>query len=636
MGGAVPAVDWLLSTAVLQPQRKTTTATTMEERSGSRLRPAAAITLAAVLVCALLAVVCVVEVDLEEDHAQSTVLESAWAAGKGKAKAKSGKSVDSSDMWLDRVKKSHDQRSFIRNVSREKIRTAKQQADDAIKARKLALEKAHENNNLRRKTIRKAATTSAKHMLAKAISAMSANVRTMAASAAAHAATSVVKHSNAGARAAQANKHSMSAQAKLKLLEKDVALLEAAEKRALQEAKDAKLKFEKKDARYKAIVNEKVLRAEKDFVLMKKKLAAYKGAKHREKITAEKLRRLAQEVVRLSARLRREKDHVIRLQRMHKKFVRRWKKNYARRKSKLKKMIRKFKKILKALKAQLNRIRSAKDINAVMASRITAEQSVVAQQEQKLAQENAYIKRLKRMLARARRNTQMFQRKAKKRKRVLRIAHVAYINLERAVNNLKRMARNHAKIVSIKVDHANAAKDTKVFVRNVERTVKSLQKKSRAAIARAVARRAAAAAAAEARAQDKLGDNIPGINRALKKTKGLMKNLGKPPATLHKSAVAKGPNALKAASRLLRRTRKAEQRARIKVTQIRMGHYRHHAAKAAAATMLQENAGAVSHAEATILARVAHKLFRKAQKSKSKADRVAAKVAMKRALASRP
>merc|ERR1711939_839717 len=621
MGDAVPAVDWLLSTAVLQPQRKTTTATTMEERSGSRLRPAAAITLAAVLVCALLAVVCVVEVDLEEDHAQATVLESAWAAGKGKAKAKSGKSVDSSDMWLDRVKKSHDQRSFIRNVSREKIRTAKQQADDAIKARKLALEKAHENNNLRRKTIRKAATTSAKHMLAKAISAMSANVRTMAASAAAHAATSVVKHSNAGARAAQANKHSMSAQAKLKLLEKDVALLEAAEKRALQEAKDAKLKFEKKD-----------------FVLMKKKLAAYKGAKHREKITAEKLRRLAQEVVRLSARLRREKDHVIRLQRMHKKFVRRWKKNYARRKSKLKKMIRKFKKILKALKAQLNRIRSAKDINAVMASRITAEQSVVAQQEQKLAQENAYIKRLKRMLARARRNTQTFQRKAKKRKRVLRIAHVAYINLERAVNNLKRMARNHAKIVSIKVDHANAAKDTKVFVRNVERTVKSLQKKSRAAIARAVARRAAAAAAAEARAQDKLGlgDNIPGINRALKKTKGLMKNLGKPPATLHKSAVAKGPNALKAASRLLRRTRKAEQRARIKVTQIRMGHYRHHAAKAAAATMLQENAGAVSHAQATILARVAHKLFRKAQKSKSKADRVAAKVAMKRALASRP
>merc|ERR1712057_8748 len=154
-----------------------------------------------------------------------------------------------------------------------------------------------------------------------AISAMSANVRTMAASAAAHAATSVVKHSNAGARAAQANKHSMSAQAKLKLLEKDVALLEAAEKRALQEAKDAKLKFEKKDAHYKAIVNAKVLRAQKDFELMKKKLAAYKGAKHREKITAEKLRRLAQEMVRLSARLRREKDHVIRLQRMHKKYV---------------------------------------------------------------------------------------------------------------------------------------------------------------------------------------------------------------------------------------------------------------------------------------------------------------------------
>merc|ERR1712230_93854 len=131
MGGAVPAVDWLLSTAVLQPQRKTTTATTMEERSGSRLRPAAAITLAAVLVCALLAVVCVVEVDLEEDHAQATVLESAWAAGKGKAKAKSGKSVDSSDMQLWDEDKCREGYSDNVNI-RSSVRSVKWDLNDDI------------------------------------------------------------------------------------------------------------------------------------------------------------------------------------------------------------------------------------------------------------------------------------------------------------------------------------------------------------------------------------------------------------------------------------------------------------------------------------------------------------------------
>merc|ERR1712196_488685 len=120
----------------------------------------------------------------------------------------------------------------------------------------------------------------------------------MAATAAKDAANGVVSKT-ASARAQLAKKRSMSAKAKLKMLEKDVALLEAAETR-----------FQAKDAKYKAIVNAKVLRAQKDFEIMKKKLAAYKGAKRTERLTAERLRRLAQEVVRLSARLKRERAHV--------------------------------------------------------------------------------------------------------------------------------------------------------------------------------------------------------------------------------------------------------------------------------------------------------------------------------------
>merc|ERR1711998_270919 len=136
--------------------------------------------------------------------------------------------------------------------------------------------------------------------------------------------------------------------------------------------------------------------------------------------------------------------------------------------------------------------------------------------------ENAYIARLKKMLADAKHRTKVYRVKAKKRKEVLRIAHVAYSNLERAVAHLKAMAAQHAKIVTVRSAHANAAKDTKVFVRNMVRTVKQLQKKSKRMIAEAVARRAAAA---EARAQDKLKlrDDIPGLNGALAKAKNSIK-----------------------------------------------------------------------------------------------------------------
>merc|ERR1712146_50174 len=196
----------------------------------------------------------------------------------------------------------------------------------------------------------------------------------------------------------------------------------------------------------------------------------------------------------------------------------------------------------------------------------------------------------------------------------------------------------HAKTVNIRGPHANAAKDTRVFVRNMVRTVKQLQRKSKRMISRAVARKAAAAAAAEARKNDKLGlaDSIPGLNRALAKAKGSLKNLGKPPRGYGKKRKKsfRGPHALAAASRLLRRTRKAATDAKIKVTAIKGVHGARARHKA---VLLQEDeeSDEGAHARATVLARVAHRLFRKAQKTKTPSDRAAAKLAMKRALSAR-
>jgi len=643
------------------------------DRYRSQFRPAAAVTLGVLLVCGLVAVAFVVEVDLEEETAQPVVLSEAMVqksaahhAGKARAHSrfaklykKHGLHADAAKhealarhhsrlsaqksratdagAWLSRVKRSQKHLKVVDLVNKKKEKTSQQRRKDAIAARKDAIRKQHQKNKIQRKTMRDAGRRAAKKLVSKALDAMTDNVRNMAASAAKNAANGIVSKT-ASARARLAKKRSMTAKAKLKMLEKDVALLEAAEKRALGEAKAAKARFEAKDAKYKAIVNAKVLRAQKDFEIMKKKLAAYKGAKRTERLTAERLRRLAQEVVRLSARLKRERARVARMQMKNKKKLHMEKLFMKSKRKALKAMIKRFKAILKRLRAQLAKIRSKPAISSVMASRIKAEEGVVAQQEAKLAQENAYIKRLKAMLRRAENNHVVLTKKAKKRKEVLRIAHVAYSNLERAVAHLKAMAAQHAKTVHIRGAHANAAKDTKVFVRNMVRTVRKLQRKSKRMIANAVARRAAAAAAAEARANDKMGleDSIPGLNRALAKAKGSIKNLGKPPRGYRnkkRGKNVKAPHALAAASRLLRRTRKAATDAKIKVTAIKSVH----GTRKKRAVLLQEDqeSDEGAHARANVLARVAHRLFRKAQKTKMPSDRAAAKLAMKRALASR-
>jgi len=630
--------------------------------------------LAILLVCGMMAVAFVVEVDVEEDNAQPVVLADVktghskhFHAGKARGHARFAKmykkfgmhedaakhaalakkhaalakgddsKADDPGTWLARVKKSQKHLKVVSDVRKETVRHLKKHKKEAIDARQDAANKKHDNNDLRRKDLRDAGRRAAKAMVSKAIDAMTANVRSMASTAAKKAAGGIVSK-NASARAKAAHQRNMSAKAKLAMLEKDVALLEAAEKRALNEAKQAKMRFQAKDAKYKAIVNAKVLRAQQDFEKMKKKLAAYKGAKRKERLTAERLRRLAQEVVRLSARLKRERAHVAHLQAMLKKRLEKFKAKMMKKRKSLMKMIKRFKAIIKALKAKLAKIRGAKAISAVMASRIKAEEGVVAQQLAKLKQENAYIARLKKMLADAKHETKVYRVKAKKRKEVLRIAHVAYSNLERAVAHLKAMAAQHAKIVTVRSAHANAAKDTKVFVRNMVRTVKQLQKKSRRMIAQAVARRAAAAAAAEARQQDKLKlrDDIPGLNGALAKAKNSIKNLGKAPAGLSKQGkkVKRGPHALAAASRLLRRTRKAATDAKIKVTAIKGVRNKSNKKKA---VLLQEEGDddEGAYTRANVLARVAHRLFRKAKKTKMPSDFAAARLAMKRAMAAR-
>merc|ERR1711966_487322 len=108
--------------------------------------------------------------------------------------------------------------------------------------------------------------------------------------------------------AANAAKHAAKGGVKVdttrQVLEADVALMEAAAKKATTEAKDAKLKVQKKQAKYRAIVKYKMDRAEKDFEKLKKKLAAKANSNHIQRVVAAKLRRTSRAVVRLNGHLK--------------------------------------------------------------------------------------------------------------------------------------------------------------------------------------------------------------------------------------------------------------------------------------------------------------------------------------------
>merc|ERR1712054_695839 len=130
----------------------------------------------------------------------------------------------------------------------------------------------------------------------KVLGHMADHARAMASKAAKEAAKRITSKVQS-ARAAEARRHSATIERKMKLLRKDATLLETAMREAKREAAAAKLKAEHKAAHYKASVNAKVVRAKKDFDVMKKKLAAYKGTKRSEKKAADHLRTLAQQVV---------------------------------------------------------------------------------------------------------------------------------------------------------------------------------------------------------------------------------------------------------------------------------------------------------------------------------------------------
>merc|ERR1712093_400044 len=165
---------------------------TMQEgadRSRSQFRPAAAVTLAILLVCGLVAVAFVVEVDLDEETSQPVVLSeamvqksAAFHAGKARAHARFAKMYKGHGLhadaakhaalarhhsrlssqksratdagaWLSRVKRSQKHLKVVDLVNKKKEKTSQQRRKDSIAARKDAVRKQHQKYKIQRKTM---------------------------------------------------------------------------------------------------------------------------------------------------------------------------------------------------------------------------------------------------------------------------------------------------------------------------------------------------------------------------------------------------------------------------------------------------------------------------------------------------
>merc|ERR1711907_563800 len=449
-----------------------------DKRRRAMSRPAV---VALFLVCGLLAMNVMAEANGELFEEDVLVEEAA-------APAKAATSTESSRArtWESRELDSGDATKQLSATASDQAAQQKKQFAKIAEQQKQALVKRHEINKVARKEMRKAATTSAKNSLNQAISGLTAHVKKMAARAAKLAAKSISKHT-------KFNHNNAAAERKMKMLEKDVVLLLAAKKKAIHEALISKQSYEKKAQRYKAAVMGKVKRAEGDIQTIQNKLAGFKVAKARERITEARMHKIAQNVVKQTVSLKSKQQRVARLNQQHITALKKEKKTAIKAKKSLKQLVGHYKQKLEVLKSTLKKLRKSPEIGKAMAARISKAKAKMVR--------HAKAPRLQRSLKHAEKNTKVLQIAASKRESVLRVANKAYVNLSGAVSRLKAMAITQ-KSVRLKAPKGSLTATATKTKSAIKTAIKDVAKTSKIAFRKAIIAAAEKAASSEANNQD--------------------------------------------------------------------------------------------------------------------------------------
>merc|ERR1711907_77061 len=447
-----------------------------DKRRRAMSRPAV---VALFLVCGLLAMNVMAEAN-DELFEEDVLVEEAAAPAKAATSTESSRART----WESRELDSGDATKQLSATASDQAAQQKKQFAKIAEQQKQALVKRHEINKVARKEMRKAATTSAKNSLNQAISGLTAHVKKMAARAAKLAAKSISKHT-------KFNHNNAAAERKMKMLEKDVVLLLAAKKKAIHEALISKQSYEKKAQRYKAAVLAKVKRAEGDIQTIQNKLAGFKVAKARERITEARMHKIAQNVVKQTVSLKSKQQRVARLNQQHITALKKEKKTAIKAKKSLKQLVGHYKQKLEVLKSTLKKLRKSPEIG----------KAKMVRHAKALRLQSTNISRLKRSLKHAEKNTKVLQIAASKRESVLRVANKAYVNLSGAVSRLKAMAITQ-KSVRLKAPKGSLTATATKTKSAIKTAIKDVAKTSKIAFRKAIIAAAEKAASSEANNQD--------------------------------------------------------------------------------------------------------------------------------------
>lgn len=408
------------------------------------------------------------------------------------------------------------------------------------------------------------------------------------------------------AAAEEAKKHtldshlSVSPQKKLAILRRDDELMKAAVKKEQAGAKHAKALALGQAAHFKTAVKDKMKAARHHLATLQKQLSVYKGTKKTQAKARKDLELLHSKIAHITEHLAARRSRLHRIVHRQHQHVQDTKVKIKKSQKKLKKLLVHYRTSLTHLKKKLKVVNKAADVNIAIGTRINTSRDVLKQQKKKITQLRSDVKKMTAELFQTKRKTDALKIKAKQRKHQLHQAHAKYKQLSRKIADLDKKAKQRASKVDVHVPRGSSAAQTNKAVHQMTRAVRKASggKKAKAALLQRMIHAASSAAVKEASKFRPSADiKVPGINHALDDVAKMTTDL---------DLLGESENVAAA----------------------------HSASEAVEFRELNRNAMSAHQVhQAELLAHVAHSFFKKAIKTGKTSDHLAARAAMKRAIA---
>lgn len=434
-------------------------------------------------------------------------------------------------------------------------------------------------------------------------------------------------------------------QDKLKLIKRDADVIEQAVLKRKKQAQNAEQAREDAAKQTRAVVNAKYVQAKQDLTTLRTARESYKGT-HQKKAKAEqKLQVYEKDISHLKNDLATLKMRAKRIEERKQNDMHDAHHQMSSANNKLKGLLGKYKGSLKTLKTKLQSVKKAPDINQELAARITKSKAVVSQQESKIVDLNKDISKLAAALKSNKKHVEILIETKKRRANALRLAKATSDQLSARAVQLQTQVKQKTKKLKLgEVKHSNPSKVVKKTVDKIKTAVHKAISNAHKKVLQAAMKEAKSSAQAVAKRKAteavKGPFKVPDLDQNLQEAGKMMQKLGLAPKSkpTAQSGQQKGgkqnkaktvENSKKIASMIEEDTESMGDKLETHIDS---------ALAKAGNTLKRLQIRTMTDAQmhkAELLAHVAHTLFEKAMQTGKSTDKIAAKVAMKKAISFR-